>query len=114
MRLANLDTLIVLEQESRVSDDRGGFVTSWETFAANLWAKVDTISGTNRFFASQEMSDATDQFTIRAVEGVTEKLRVRLVQDNRVFYVRGVEDLKKDPSYILLICSSRKRETDSA
>jgi len=85
-------TKIVIEQISQVQDDTGGFTDSWSQFA-NPWAKVVEKHGNERLISQRIDAVDTYQFTIRAIPGVTESMRVihrgLTLQIKSVIYVDG-------------------------
>lgn len=104
MTVPVLNRVMVLQQEQRVSDEAGGFVTLWQTLGS-LWARVEARSA--RAAAGQAVSLAKTSYriTVRAAPVGTSARPIpgqRLVEGSRLFAIEAVTEA--DPQGRYLIC----------
>jgi len=81
---------LMLQKEVRTPDTSGGYTRSWED-VAEVWAEIEPISGRERLFAMQQISELTHRLLLRARADIDASQR--LVSEDRTFYIRYVAPL---------------------
>jgi head-tail adaptor len=65
MRIGLLDTKILLQRKTVTQTEAGDEVESWATMAADRWASLEPLRGTERFAGEQIQSSEQVEFRIR-------------------------------------------------
>jgi SPP1 family predicted phage head-tail adaptor len=85
---AMLHHRITFESLTETSDTGGGFTTSWSSFAT-VWAEISSLqSGSEHVQAMQLTGRGDFIITLRYLEGVTAKMRVKF--GTRLFNIRRI------------------------
>lgn len=92
MRAGKLDRLVTLQTFTSGRDaDYGSETKTWTTLA-QVWARVEGVSGREFFSARQTGAERTLRLTIRYRSDVTEKLRV-LLDGGRTLEVHTLREI---------------------
>lgn len=97
----DLKRRILIEQVGRARDAVGGQVEAWGELAT-VWAKVEPLSATERYWRQQTAGQASHRVTIRYRTDVTTKMRVSY--NGRRFEIRGVTDVDDARAWLELSC----------
>lgn len=90
-------------------DSAGGVTESWTTFAKNVPAAIDTITGRENVSSEQITSSVTTEISIRWRPGLTAIMRVLHKDD--VYNVEGViPDSDSGRKIITLLCVQRNAD----
>jgi SPP1 family predicted phage head-tail adaptor len=87
---ATLRHKVLLQKPVVVSDDAGGYTTTWETLAT-LWASIDRVQGGERYTHGQITASATHLFRMRYNRLILPEMR--LVFGDRIFNIRHIHTL---------------------
>ncbi len=90
MRAGELDRKIVIESATETRDDYGAVVQTWATFAT-VWARKRDIRGSEQFTAQQVNARIAATFTVRWLDGVTEKMRISY--DGQTWDIRSINEI---------------------
>lgn len=96
-----LDQRITLERVERESDGGGGWSETWVK-VADLWGRVEPLTGAEKMAAQQAQSTVSYRVTIRWREGLDAALRLRW--RGRVFNVLAVGDAGPRVQHVVLDC----------
>lgn len=101
-----LNQQITIEQRTGTKDAEGGMVDSWTDFAANLWAKVNHLSGNERSATAKGGGklEARTEFTIYYLDGVTNKMRVKF--NNKYYNIRHLNNFMEGNEYLIITCDT--------
>lgn len=80
---------IEIEEPVQTPDGGGGFSTSWQNFAT-VWAEITPLRGSENFENGKLENIGNFTITIRYLEGMAEKMRVK--SGTRIFNIRGIVD----------------------
>ena len=105
---AELDKRVTLQERVQVLDETGGFSSTW-TKVADLWAKIEPVSGMQVYRMAQTEAPITHKVTVRYRSGVTTKQR--LLFKGRVLDI--VEVLNPEEANVSLIMRCREGELDA-
>lgn len=75
MRTGDLDQRIELQRLTRTADGGGGYSETWTTYDT-VWAKVEPLSGRERYHAQQTQASANYRVTIRYRDDVSPADRI--------------------------------------
>jgi SPP1 family predicted phage head-tail adaptor len=59
----------------------------WDVFAANVWARIQTLTSTYKEKSQQSVSEATHKIVIRYMDGVTSAMRIK--SEGRIYEIEG-------------------------
>lgn len=107
MRIGKLRHPVALEQLTSSKDDDGNTVESWVVFEDNdgngIPAAIEPLSARDLVAAQASQSEVTARITIRWLPGVTGAMRVRRLDDGRVYRIAApIEDPRSGREYITL------------
>ena len=103
MRAGTLRTRVEVQRIAEERDKQGGIVSSWTTIGQR-WASVVPLSGREYWSAQQVQSDVTHGVTMRYLEGLTSKHRLRLLHSQRVLNIQSVLDVDERHREMQLMC----------
>lgn len=92
---------IVIQSRTQTPDTVGGFTETWAAFET-VFADIDPVSASERFFSQKLEADITHKITIRYLETVTDNMRVLF--GSRVFKIVGVFHLDERSTRTQLNC----------
>jgi SPP1 family predicted phage head-tail adaptor len=105
MRAGKLRYTVTIEQRSDTPNANGDTVTAWATFAANVPASINDLSGRELIAAAATQSEISTRITIRYLAGVNAAMRVR-GSDGRLYNIAAVVgDNKSGAEWLTLVCS---------
>lgn len=101
-----LNQQITIQQRVTTKDAEGGMVDSWTDFAANVWAKVNNLSGNERSATAKggEKLESRTEFTIYYIDGVTNKMRVSF--GGKYHNIRHVNNFMEANEYLIITCDT--------
>lgn len=106
LRAAELNKRVTIQQTTVTQDsDSGEETDSWGTFATR-WAKVEPLTGKERWAAQQVNPEVTSRVTIRYTSGVTAKMRV--LYGSRVLQIDAVLNPLERNEAMELLCTEAK------
>lgn len=76
MQAGRLRRRVTIQQPVDTQNEIGEPITVWRTFAENVPAAIEPLSGREYFAAQQEQGDVSTRIRIRWRPGVTEVMRV--------------------------------------
>lgn len=91
--IGTMNRRIVIEQLSTTADGQGGTSETWTTFAT-VWAKIEARSRFQRFFSDQIQPVGDHKITIRWLDGLNEKMRIRETISSylvRLYQIQGID-----------------------
>lgn len=98
-----LHSELSLQEMQPIPDDAGGFEERW-TEIGTVWAHIEPVSETARFFGRQPMEEVTHRIILRWRDGVSSGMR--FCKGPRYFLILGVSDPDETGRY--LICRTRE------
>lgn len=101
-----LNKQITIQSRTGTKDAEGGMVDSWADFAADLWAKVNNLSGNERQATAKggDRLDARTEFTIYYLDGITNKMRVSF--GGKYYNIRHVNNYMENNEYLVITCDT--------
>ena len=102
MRGGRLRHSVIIQTPTEVNDSHGQPIKTWATFAT-VYAAVEPISGREYFDAAQINSEITTKIIIRALSGVTTKMRISY--DSRLYNIQSIINVRERDREMHLICS---------
>ena len=84
--VAELRHRIVVQRLTNVSDNMGGFTTTWTTYAT-LWAKVEPVSASERLYQEKIEYQRSHKVVIRYRADITTDMRFTF--KGRTFQIKG-------------------------
>lgn len=101
-----LNQQITIQQRTQTKDAEGGMVDSWADFAANVWAKVNNLSGNERSATAKggEKQEARTEFTIYYVAGVTNLMRIS--HGGKYHNIRHVNNYMEGNEFLIITCDT--------
>lgn len=107
MRIGKLKYLVALDQLVTGKDDDGNTTESWVVFEDNggdgIPAAYEPLSARDLIAARAAQSEVTARYVIRWLPGVTGAMRVRRLDDGRVYRIAApLEDARSGREYITL------------
>lgn len=101
-----LNKQITIQQRTQTKDAEGGMVDAWTDFAANVWAKVNNLSGNENSATAKggERLEARTEFTIYYIDGVTNKMRVS--SGGKYYNIRFVNNYMEANEYLIITCDT--------
>lgn len=91
MRANELRQQITIQVRSNKEDSLGQELLSWTTFA-NIWAKIEQLSGRELMTANAERAENIAKITIRYRSDIFEKMRV--LHGNLIYDITSVSDIE--------------------
>lgn len=103
MRAGELRNKITIKGPgTRVDDGKGGGSINDSVLAADVWAKIETLSGRELFEERQFNPRVTHRFTFRYIAGVKPSMEIEF--DSRVFNIQEpINDIEERHKEIRLI-----------
>ncbi|KXF78278.1 head-tail adaptor protein [Paramesorhizobium deserti] len=98
-----LTSELALERLRPVADGIGGYRETWEEIAT-LWARIEPVSDTVRYFGAQPLEEITHRITMRFRDDIASGMRLR--KGGRCFTILTVHDPDESGRY----CLARVRE----
>jgi len=97
---------ITIQQRSQTKDAEGGMVDAWADFAANIWAKVNNLSGNERSATAKggEEQEARTEFTVYYLNGVTNEMRIS--HNGKYYNIRHVNNFMEQNEYLIITCDT--------
>jgi SPP1 family predicted phage head-tail adaptor len=105
MRAGELREIISIERDEGVADSYGQVVPAWRPFITNLPAEVIFTGGNEQSIADQQAAINNFKVTIRYVEGITPKMRVKWC--DRVLNILSLGDPKGRRVELVLVCTEK-------
>jgi SPP1 family predicted phage head-tail adaptor len=95
---------IRIEQPAQAQDSATGAITeTWATFADNIPAAIEDLSGRDYIQSAAMQSEVTTRITIRYMDGV--KPNMRVVAEDATYQIRAaMKDKESRREYITLMC----------
>lgn len=104
--IGDLRHRVTFQQQQKVPDGRGGFVTTWVDMVT-VWASVQALRPWERIQAQQTQTGVTHQVVIRYREGITASMRI--VHDGRHLYLQGPPvDPDGRRRWLQMLCEERE------
>ena len=89
---------------SSAQDTTGGqSLAVTTTFAENIWASIEALSGVEKFAAHEFVSEVSHQVVIRYLAGVTSAMQV--VFQDRQFQIHAVLNPDERKKFLILMCN---------
>jgi SPP1 family predicted phage head-tail adaptor len=106
MRIGKLRHLVTIQQRVAGSPDQtaeGAPDEDWASYATDVWAAVEPLSGRELFAAQQFESEVTTRVRIRYRSGITAAMRV--VFESRNYNIRYILDPDERHIELHLLCT---------
>lgn len=100
LRAGSLTKRVVIQTLTRTSDGGGGSTEDWAD-TVTVWARVEPLTGTERFQAQQVASSLSHRITIRN-RTVTPQQRVKF--GTRILRINAVIDPAERGEFLELMC----------
>ena len=78
-------------------NDNGFEVETYETYKT-LWAKVTNLHGKEYFEAASVQQEKTVKFTVRAVKGIDETMKIRF--GSNIYDISFIDNIKYENKYM--------------
>jgi SPP1 family predicted phage head-tail adaptor len=103
--IGGMDKLITIQTRGvkNAYNQPGG---AWSDFAANVWSKIEHVSGKEVINPSEFAAEVTDRFTTPYVPGVTPKMRIKYVDidgKTRYFDILFVQNVEQHGFFLELL-----------
>ena len=114
--IGGMDRLITIQTRAGTNayGQPGG---TWSNFAANVWAKIEHISGKEVVNQTEFAANVTDRFTCPYVSGVTPKMRILYVDIDcklRFFDILFPQNVEQRGIFLELLAKEIYSNTSSA
>ena len=86
-KIAELRERIKIQSLSRTADGIGGWNESWSD-VAEVWAKIQPVSASERYFSQRIEMNTSHKITIRWMDGITAEMRI--AYQDRIFQINGI------------------------
>lgn len=93
---------VVIEDYSTVQNVAGEEVKTWAT-ASTVWAKVEPLSGKERFEAKQVAPEISHKITMRG--GITITPENRITFDSRIFNINAILNIEEADVILEVLCT---------
>ena len=105
-RAGDMNQQITIQQRTQTKDAEGGMVDSWADFAANVWAKVNNLSGNERSATAKggERKEERIEFTIYYFAGVTNLMRIS--HNGKTHNIRHVNNFMERNEFLIITCDT--------
>lgn len=104
MRVADLRERVSIRSLTSTADGKGGFVESFSTVLATVWAKVEAVSSGERIQGGQQENARRYDVTIRYLSTVLPTMRL-VLDDARVLKIEGSRDPDLRRRWLILSCT---------
>lgn len=101
MQAGALRHFVSIESQSITRSATGEASSTWNTFA-QVYARIEPLSGKEFFAAQETQNEASTRITIRYLQGVTEDMRV--LHAGRVYHVDVVLNINERDIMMQLMC----------
>lgn len=99
--LSQMRDRVTIQSRTQTRDTRGGTVDTWAE-VAEVWARVEPLSGREFWQAQQAQAQTTHKVTIRYYDGLTSTHR--LLYGSRVLNIDSVIDVESRKREHQLLC----------
>lgn len=99
VKIAELRHRIKFQSLTRTPDGQGGWDESWSDFA-EVWAKIEPVSASERYFSQQIQQTISHRITIRNLEGLVSEMRILF--EDRVFQIHGIRREIEERWFIMI------------
>lgn len=106
VKIGELDQRITIQSNTAERGSSGEEIAVWSDWQT-VWAKVETGSGSERFYSPQVLSEATHKIKMRYLSGV--KPTMRITWRNRELDILYVDHSRMRQGEMFLLC----REVES-
>lgn len=102
VKIADLKHRITFQQLTNTPDGQGGFTEAWANIASvpEVWAKVEPVSASERFFSQQIQPLVTHKVTIRWRNDLNASMRIS--HEGRIFQIHGIRSLDEERFWTLI------------
>ena len=110
MSIGRMQHSLVIQGNSRTSDNGGGVTTAYTT-VATVFGSIKATGGSERLFGDQLEGRSTHEITIRFRRDVTNKNRIKYAYAvdstnyERLFNINRVENVGERDRYLKLYCT---------
>lgn len=101
MRAGELNKKIIIQDLVKTDDGAGGYSERFVD-VSEAWAAIEPVSGQKKFVGMQLQSEITHQVTIRFIEDISFKMRVKF--GTRLFMIRSIINPKESNERLQLFC----------
>ena len=109
MKAGRLDKRIRIQELTHSRDTGGGDVPTWTTVTnGDRWAEIMPLSGNESYVGQQLQGVVTHKVTTRYLAGVTNKNRIFVVNDSRVFDIHHAINWGERERELSMLCTERK------
>ena len=88
--IGKLREFVTIQTPTESDDGFGGKTVTWGTFA-QVWARIDPITASQKWHANQLEHNVSHKVTIRELAGLTSSMRISW--ESRIFHVRDFREL---------------------
>ena len=100
MDIAKLRHRITIEEPIETLTDAGEVAQTWTTFAT-VWAQITPLASREYWASRQVNAEVTGQITIRSIDGIDSKMRVKF--GIRIFNILAVINIEEKKQEMLLL-----------
>lgn len=103
-QIGELRHRITIEENIKVSDGLGGQTETWQAIATNpqVWAKIDPVSGLERFFSERLEENISHKITIRYRSDLIGKTEWRLNFGGRIFQMKSIRSMLERKDFLII------------
>lgn len=101
-RISDLDKLITLQYQTRVSDSMGGFTTTWVDAVSDIYAAIWSVSAKERMQSGQTTMIATHRIKTRYRRVLKPDWRIKY--GTRYFNIVEIVNIKEANRMFELLC----------
>lgn len=98
--IGKLREYITIQTPTESDDGYGGKTVSWSTHA-QVWAKIDPVSASQKWHAETLEHNVTHRITVREVSGLASNMRISW--ESRVFYVRHFREILERDRWVEIL-----------
>jgi SPP1 family predicted phage head-tail adaptor len=101
MAVGELDKRIIIESDTKVSDDMGGYTTTWATYTT-VWAAIWPMSAKEQLQNMQSNMEVSHRIRIRYMDSFSNDYRIKY--GSRYFNIVSVINPREKGEWLDLLC----------
>lgn len=107
MRAGKMPHRIKIQADTPTRDVLGAETSAWATIAGgNCWARIEPLSGQERWVAQQVNAESTLKVTMRYDSALTEQHRILF--GSRVLQINAISNTDEMNKELVVMCSEEK------
>ena len=107
VKIGDLRQRILFQKENKADDGAHGYVVTWDD-VAEVWAKVEPVSGTESYFAHQLRNVLSHKIKIRYWSDISVEMRV--VFKTRIMKIESIIDIEEKRRFMVIGCVEEEKK----